>query len=368
MTSKVIPPLDLSPEIKEHWEEYNSAFQDVLKSGQFIMGPAVRAFEDNVADYLKVEHAIGVNSGTDALVIGLRAIGVGTDDEVITTPFTFFATAEAISSVGAKPVFVDVDPYTFNINPQLIEKKITPKTKAILPVHLYGQGASMDSIVEIATKHNLKILEDTAQAFGGEYKSRKLGTIGDAGAFSFFPSKNLGGFGDGGLIVTNNDDVAETARMLRVHGARKKYHNELIGYNSRLDAIQAALLDVKLKYIDRDNELRQLAASRYSEMLCKHKSIEIPFISADVKHVFHQYTIKILNGDRNQVKEYLATNRIQTMIYYPVPMNQLPVYENDIKGLPISDGLAEQILSLPIWPTIDIETQKTVVQKLQEVI
>jgi dTDP-4-amino-4,6-dideoxygalactose transaminase len=251
-----IPVYDPLPEVEALWEELQAAALRVLRSGRYILGPEVEAFEEEVAAYLGVKHAIGANSGTDALVIALRALGVGPGDEVITTPFTFFATAEAISLVGATPVFVDIDPRTFNINPDLIPSAITPRTKAILPVHLYGLPAEMDPILEIARSHGLKVLEDCAQAFGATYKGKKVGTLGDAGAFSFFPTKNLGGFGDGGLIATNSDEVAERARMLRAHGSRRKYYNEAIGYNSRLDALQAALLRVKLPRVDAWNFFR----------------------------------------------------------------------------------------------------------------
>ena len=244
MSEIKIPIYDPRPEIEALWDEIQAAIHRVLKSGRFILGPEVKAFEQEVAEYLGVKHAIGVNSGTDALVIALRALGVGPGDEVITTPFTFFATAEAISLVGATPVFVDIDPKTFNINPELIPEAITSRTKAILPVHLYGQAADMDPILDIAERHGLRVLEDTAQAFGAKYKGQKLGTLGDAGAFSFFPTKNLGGIGDGGLIATNNDNVAELARMLRAHGAKKKYFHEMIGYNSRLDELQANIFSL----------------------------------------------------------------------------------------------------------------------------
>jgi len=361
-----IPLLDLTPEIEALWDELLKAIQGVLKSGQFILGPNVKAFEEEVAQYLGVKHAIGVNSGTDALVIALRALGIGPGDEVITTPFTFFATAEAISHVGATPVFVDIDPQTFNINPELIEPAITPRTKAILPVHLYGQAADMDPIMELAEKYNLKVIEDTAQAFGGEYKGRKLGTIGDAGCFSFFPSKNLGAFGDGGLIATNNDEIAEMARMLRVHGARQKYYNEIIGYNSRLDEIQAAILRVKLPHIDEWNEARRQAAKRYNELLKDVPGIRTPYEVPYAKHVYHQYTIRVMNGKRDNVKQFLADEGIGTMIYYPVPVHKLPVYANSNCHLPEAERAAGEVLSMPIWPEIAEETQIHIARGLEE--
>ncbi|MCA1791858.1 MAG: DegT/DnrJ/EryC1/StrS family aminotransferase, partial [Thioalkalivibrio sp.] len=258
-----IPVLNLTPEIEELWDELNDAFQRVLRSGQFILGPEVEAFETEVADYLGVKHAIGVNSGTDALVIGLRALGIGPGDEVITTPFTFFATGESIANVGATPVFVDIDENSFNIDPSLIEDAITPRTKAILPVHLFGRPCDMDAVMGIAERHGLEVVEDAAQSFGARLGGQQSGTFGRVGAFSFFPSKNLGAFGDAGLLATDDDEVAESARMLRAHGSRTKYHNETLGYNSRLDSLQAAFLRVKLPRVDAWNERRRDVAATY---------------------------------------------------------------------------------------------------------
>ena len=368
MSNLKIPPLDLTPEIEKHWGEYMKAIEGVLKSTQFIMGPNVKAFEEEIARYLGVKYALGVNSGTDALVIALRAAGIKEKDEVITTPFTFFATAEAISQVGATPVFVDIDERTFNIHPELIEQAITECTRAILPVHLYGQAADMSSIMNLAQKYNLKVIEDTAQAFGGEYKGRKLGTIGDVGCYSFFPSKTLGAFGDGGLITTDDDNVAEIARMLRVHGAKKKYYNETVGYNSRLDEIQAAILRVKLTYIDEAIEGRREAAQRYRELLKDIPGIITPFEDPDGKHVYHQYTIRVLDGRRDELKEHLAERGIGTMIYYPVPVHQLPVYRENSPMLPVAERVAAEVLSLPIWPGIGEETQREVVGEIGKLI
>ena len=361
-----IPIVDLSFEIDALWDELNAAIQDELRSGQFIMGPTVTAFEAEVADYLGVEHAIGVNSGTDALVISLRTLGVDAGDEVITSSFTFFATAEAISQVGAVPIFVDIDPKTYNIDPALIEEKITSRTKAILPVHIFGQAADMDSILETAGKHGLMVLEDVAQAFGGEYKGEKLGTIGHIGTFSFFPSKNLGGYGDGGLIATDDGDVAEQARMLRTHGAKKKYHNEVIGYNSRLDSIQAAILRVKLPHIDQWNERRRQIARHYDEMLTGMAGVVTPHKAPYARHAFHQYTVRIVDGRRDAVHKRLAEAGIGAMIYYPVPVHQLPVYAQLNFNLPLTEAAAGEVLSLPIWPQLSQTVQKRVVTSLQQ--
>src|SRR5690606_6955787 len=259
----------------------------------FIGGPEVDSFEKEAAAYLGAKHAVGVNSGTDALVIALRALGVGAGDEVITTPFSFFATAESISNVGAEPVFVDVDEATFNI---------APRTMAILPAHLYGRPADMDALMAVAERHGLKVVEDCAQSFGARYRgSRQTGTIGHVGAYSFFPSKNLGAYGDGGLIATDDDHIAEQARMLRAHGSKRKYHNEVLGYNSRLDALQAAFLRVKLPHVDAWNDGRRATARRYGELLADVPGVVTPQVVNG--HVFHQYTVRLLGADRDQVQK-----------------------------------------------------------------
>ena len=383
MSQTKIPVLDLNPQYQALKEEIQVAIARVLESGQFIMGPDVKLFEQEVAEYLGVKYAIAVNSGTDALVIGLRALGIEAGDEVITTPFSFFATAESISNVGAKPIFADVDPHTFNIDPKEIKAKITPRTKAIMPVHLYGNPAAMGQIMEIAENSGLKVIEDCAQSFGARYygtcsscngacqqrtrealAGKYTGTIGDVGAFSFFPSKNLGACGDGGLIVTNNDLVAETARMLRVHGARKKYHNEVLGYNSRLDTLQAAILRVKLHYIEQWNQGRRRVAGIYNELLSEVEGIVAPELADG--HVFHQYTIRIGGGRRDRVKEYLGEQGIGSMIYYPIPQDRLPVYLGQYAANPVSDMLAGEVLSLPIWPELEAGTIDRVVKVIQQ--
>ena len=360
---KNIPVLDLAPEIEELWDELNAAFQRVMKSGQFIMGPEVNAFEAEVADYLGAKHAVGVNSGTDALVIGLRALGVGPGDEVITTPFSFFATAESISNVGAKPVFVDIDEESFNLDPALIEAAITPNTKAIMPVHLYGRPAEMDAIMAIAEEHGLKVIEDCAQSFGARYQGKQTGTIGHVGAYSFFPSKNLGAFGDGGLIATDDDAVADLARMLRAHGSKKKYHNEVLGYNSRLDAMQAAFLRVKLRHVDGWNANRRAAAQRYAELLAGVDGVTTPAVTEG--HVFHQYTVRITSADRDTVQARMQADGVSTMVYYPVPQDQLPVYQGAYEPKPITSTAAQQALSLPIGSSLTEADQRRVVQALE---
>ena len=359
-----IPIYDPRPEIEALRPEIEAAIRRVLDSGRFILGPEVEAFEEEVAEYLGVRHAVGLNSGTDALVIGLRALGVGPGDEVITTPFTFFATAEAISLVGAKPVFVDIDPRTFNIDPALVPAAITERTKAIVPVHLYGQAADMDPILAIAKEHGLKVLEDTAQAFGGEYKGRKLGAIGDAGAFSFFPTKNLGGFGDGGLLATNDDGVAEAARMLRAHGAKRKYQNEVLGYNSRLDALQAAVLRVKLRHIDAFNEARRVRARAYTSRLTELEGVTPPYEAPYGVHVYHQYTVRIAGGRRDAVAAGLAERGVGTMVYYPTPVHRLPVYDQPAGCCPVAEAAAAEVLSLPMGPFLEASSQDRALEAL----
>ncbi|MEN6357539.1 MAG: DegT/DnrJ/EryC1/StrS family aminotransferase [Armatimonadota bacterium] len=361
-----IPLLDMSPEIESIWDEIMPAIQDVLKKGQFIMGPNVKEFEAEMAAYLGVKHAIACNSGTDALVMGVRALGVGNGDEVITTPFTFFATAEAISHAGATPVFVDIDPVTFNIDVSQIESKITPKTKAIIPVHLYGHAVDMDPVLEIAARRGLKVLEDCAQAFGSEYKGRKAASIGDGGALSFFPSKTMGACGDGGMFTTNNDDVAAKVRMLRAHGAAKKYYNEVIGYNSRLDEIQAAILRIKLRHIDEWNAGRRAVASRYNEMFKDVPGVITPAEAGYTKHVYHQYTVRVTDGKRDEIQKKMGENGVGSFVYYPVPVNRLPVYSDlGIAVLPNSDLCSTEVLSLPIWPKMPHETQKIVAEQFK---
>ena len=362
--TEFVPILDLKPEYESLKGDLQKAINRVVESGQFIMGPDVKAFEAEVAQYLGVKHAIGVNSGTDALFIGLRALGIGPGDEVITTPFTFFATAEAISHVGATPVFVDIDKRTFNIAPRLIEEKITGRTKAILPVHLFGCPVEMSEIMELAERHNLKVVEDCAQSFGARYEGRQTGTIGDVGAYSFFPSKNLGAYGDGGLIATDDDALADAASMLRTHGAKRKYHNELVGYNSRLDTIQAAVLRVKLPHLDAWNEGRRRVAALYGELLGDVPGVTVSEISEG--HVFHQYTIRIAGRDRDEVQVGLKEVGIGTMVYYPVPVHQMPLYRELNYHLPLAEKTAGEVLSLPIWPDMEETTQQRVVKAIKQ--
>lgn len=366
MTADRIPVLDLSPEINDLWDELNTAFQTVLRSGHFIMGEQVSLFEQQVAAYLGVKHAIGLNSGTDALVIGLRALGVEAGDEVITTPFSFFATAEAASIIGAEPIFVDIDPLTYNLDVSQVAGAITPRTKAIIPVHLYGHAADLDAILALAAKHGIQVLEDVAQAFSGEYRGRKLGTMGKAGAYSFFPSKNLGAYGDAGMLTTDDDTVAQSARMLRAHGSLKKYFNQTVGYNSRMDTLQAAILSVKLPHVESWSEGRRAAAARYNELLAGLPGIVTPCEATYARHVYHQYTIRVLDGKRDALQARLDAAGVSTMIYYPVPLHKLPVYADRNLHFPISEATAAEVLSLPIWPQITADVQERVVNALRD--
>ena len=343
-----IPILDMKPEIDELRPEIMAAIGRVLDRADFIMGEDVLLFEQEIATYLGVKHAIGVNSGTDALVIALRALGIGPGDEVITTPFTFFATAESISTVGAIPVFVDIDPVSLNIDVELIEGAITERTRAIMPVHLFGNPVDMTRVMDIATRHGLKVVEDCAQSLGARWQGQQTGTFGDFGAYSFFPSKNLGAYGDGGLIATNDDTLADLAKMLRVHGSRKKYHNEVVGYNSRLDTIQAAILRVKLPHIEKWNAHRREVARQYNEALAGVDGIVTPELTDG--HVFHQYTSRIQNGRRDEVQRQLAKQGIGTMVYYPVPQDELPLYSGQYPSYRHSSLAAQEVLSLPIGP------------------
>jgi dTDP-4-amino-4,6-dideoxygalactose transaminase len=359
-----IPVLDLAPELETIWNEVSEVASRVLRSGYFVGGPEVAGFESEAAEYLGVEHAVALNSGTDALVIGLRALGVEPGDEVITSPFTFFASPESIGILGASEVFADVDPDSFNLDPQRVEDAITPRTRALMPVHLFGRPADMDALSDIASRHDLAVIEDGAQSFGARfgpdtrYSGLQTGSVGHAGAFSFYPTKNLGGFGDGGLLTTSDDGVADRARRLRDHGSARRYENETLGYNSRLDAVQAALLRVKLPHIDANNGARRAAASRYNGLFEGVEGIITPEVVPG--HVFHQYTIRVTGGRRDAVQAALGSASIGSMVYYPIPCHRLPVYAERGISMPVAELLAGEVLSLPIWPAIEPSAQERV--------
>lgn len=358
-----IPMVDLKGQYASIKEEIETGLKQVLESAYFILGPNVQALEEEVAAYCGVAHAIGVASGTDALHLALRAAGVGPGDEVITSPFTFIATAEAISYVGARPVFVDIDPKTFNIDVDLIERAITKKTKAIVPVHLFGQPADMAPISALCEKHALKLVEDCAQSFGAEICGKKSGAIGDLGCFSFFPSKNLGGYGDGGMIITDDAQLAEEVKVLRNHGSRERYHHSIIGYNSRLDEMQAVILRAKLKRIDEYNRRRRENAHRYSANL-EGQGVVPPFEDGKGLHVYHQYTI--LSDRRDAVHEALGAEGIASAVYYPIPLHRQDVYRDECSDLsfPVSEEAAQKVLSLPMFPELTAEQ----VDRISEVV
>jgi dTDP-4-amino-4,6-dideoxygalactose transaminase len=360
-----VPFLDLKRQYSAIKKEMDEAVFSVLSNTQFILGPEVKSLEEKIASYCRTKFAIGVASGTDALLLSLRACGVKMGDEVITTGFSFFASAGVISRLGANPVFVDIDPETYNINPDQIEKKITPKTKAIMPVHLFGQCADMDPIIEVARKHNLKVIEDAAQAIGAEYKGKKAGAIGDFGCFSFFPSKNLGGAGDGGMVTANDPEMAEVVRVLRVHGSKPKYYHSTIGYNSRLDTLQAAILSVKLKYLDDWTKKRREHAEAYNSAF-KDLDMITPKEESFNYHIYNQYTIAVKN--RDELRNYLKEKQIGHDTYYPVPLHLQECYKflGYKKGdLPISEKKAEEVVSIPIYPELTEEEQEYVISTIK---
>lgn len=338
---------------------------EVLDSGYYIGGPEVKAFEKKAAEYVGVKHAIGCGNGTDALQIAMMALGIEAGDEVITTPFTFIATAETIQILGAKPVFVDILDDTYNMDPEKIEAAITPKTKAIIPVHLYGQAADMDKINEIAKKHNLKVIEDNAQGFGAEYKGKKLGSLADFATISFYPAKNLGAAGDGGLILTNDDELAAMAKTIANHGQKVRYKHSVIGVNSRLDAIQAAFLNIKLDYLDNWNKSRRKWADLYKQEL--KETAKVPFEHENSYHIYHQFSIQIKN--RDGLREFLKENGIPSAIHYPVPLHLQEAFADlQIKkgSYPISEGVSENIISLPMHPHLTEKEVLFIVEKIKE--
>lgn len=358
-----VPMVDLKADVHSHREEYLAALTSVLDSTQFINGPEVQDFEKEAASYLGVKHTVGMNSGTDALTLGLLALGVKRGDEVITSTFSFFATAESICQMGATPVFVDIDPTSYALCAKQVEQKITDRTKAILPVHLFGQCAEMEPLWAIADRHNLCILEDAAQVFGASYQNKKAGSLGTAAAFSFYPSKNLGAFGDGGLLATDSDEVATHARMLRNHGSISKKGFEFLGFNSRLDSFQAAILRCRLRRLDAMNQARHQAASRYDSLLQAIPSVTPPQQFENRSHIFHQYVVRLNNVDRNAVFEALRKEDINVMVYYSTLLPHTPAL-NLGGSFPIAEQATREVLALPIYPDITAEAQQFVVDVL----
>lgn len=365
-----VPLLDLSRQYAYLKPDLDKAVVDVLTHGKFILGPEVAQLEERVAALCGVNYAAGVASGTDALLLALRACGVGPGDEVITTDYSFFATAGVIHRLGAKPVFVDVEPDSYNMDPGKIEAAITAKSKAIMPVHLYGQLADMDPIMAIAGKHNLKVVEDAAQAIGAEYKGRKAGSIGDFGCFSFFPSKNLGAGGDGGMIVSKTEDDYSMTRWLRVHGAKRKYYHDMVGYNSRLATMQAAILLVKLAHLQVWSEKRREHARIYDEALAGLSGVTTPKVmDHSTFHIYNQYTIAFEN--RAKVQEALSAAGIGNVVYYPVPFHSQPCFAYLGYGedaFPVSTQASNQVLSVPIYPEMTEAEQQEVIATIKSAV
>ncbi|MDJ0678960.1 MAG: DegT/DnrJ/EryC1/StrS family aminotransferase [Xenococcaceae cyanobacterium MO_167.B52] len=381
MRVNTIPPVDLTRQHQVISREVEGKVLEILRSGKYIGGATVTEFEDQFAQYIGTNYCIAGNSGTDALYMALRALDIGEGDEVITTPFTFIATSEVIVRVGAKPVFVDIDPDTFNLDLAKIPPAITEKTKAIIPVHLFGQSIDMTELMAIANKHNLYVIEDCAQATGATWNNQKVGSIGDVGCFSFFPTKNLGACGDGGALTTNDPNIAKKIKLLREHGlvrepgAKVTYRHEITGLNSRLDGIQAAILNIKLKYLDIWNNQRQEAASNYQQLLENVTKIQLPSALAGGVSVWNQYTIRVKNASQNEeltrdtVRQKLQQQGVISMVYYPLPLHLQPVYQNlnyQPGSLPIAEQAAMEVLSLPMFPGITLEEQQQTAYRLKD--
>ncbi|HEX6004538.1 MAG TPA: DegT/DnrJ/EryC1/StrS family aminotransferase [Burkholderiales bacterium] len=360
-----IPMVDLQAQYRALQGEIDAAMAGVVRAAQFVLGPEVHALEREIAGYCGVRHALSVASGTDALHLALRAAEIGAGDEVITTPFTFIATAGAISQTGARPVFVDIDRATFNLDPALVEAALTPRTRAVLPVHLYGQPAHLAPLRELCRKRDLILIEDCAQSFGAEYGGRKSGAYGDIGCFSFYPSKNLGAYGDGGMVVTDDDRMAERVRRLRDHGRIEGYRHGVVGYNSRLDEIQAAVLRVKLRRLDEYNRRRRENAQRYTERL-RGAGIALPVEDGKGLHVYHQYTVRA--GRRDAIRNALSAAGIASAIYYPIPLHRQAVYADQYRGIrfPQAEAAAEEVLSLPMYPELSEQQIDEVAQAVRQ--
>lgn len=368
--AKTIPLVDLRKQYTSIKQEVDEKISGVLKSTAFILGSEVKEFEKGFAAFCSAEHAVGVSSGTAALALALLALDIGKGHEVITVANTFIATAGAISHVGARPVLVDVDPESYNIDASLVEGAITERTKAIIPVHLYGQPSEMDAVLQLAKRHNLKVIEDACQAHGAEYRGRRVGSFGDISAFSFYPGKNLGAYGDGGAVVTDKGELAERIRLLRDHGSPKKYYHEIIGYNSRLDEIQAAVLGVKLRYLNEWNETRRRNARLYSEYLkdlVNKGSVTTPKEKDWAKHVYHLYVIQVEEGVRDNLITYLNSRGIGAQIHYPIPIHLQKAYKHlgyKEGSFPVAERLAKRIISLPMFPELKQQEIEYIAQEI----
>ena len=372
-----VPFLDLKRQYEAIKPEIDLSIQRVVDSQGFILGKEVKEFEDKIADYCGTKHAIGVASGTDALLLSIKAIGAGQrqTDKVITSTFTFFATAGAILNAGAQPVFIDIDPKTYNIDIQKIEEFLSANPdlhdgiKAIIPVHLYGQMADMDPILKIAQKYKIKVIEDAAQTFGAEYKGNKAGSVGHLGCFSYFPTKNLSGYGDGGMVITNDDDLAEKIRMLRVHGCKTKYYHPMVGYNSRLDALQAAILGAKLPHLNQWLDARRQNANMYNERLGKLDELKTPETGDGNLHTFNQYTIFVEGNRRDDLQQFLKEKGVVTAIYYPLPLHRQECYNylnQNNSDLTTAEKASQGVLSLPVFPELRKEEIDYVCEKIEE--
>lgn len=364
----MIPIIDLNRQYRAIQGEVETAMREVLERGDFVLGKALHRFEEEMASYCGVKHAIGVNSGTDAIYLALLGLGVGPGDDVVTTAFSMFATVEPIRLLGARPVFVDIDPEHFHVDLNQLRSKVTKKTKAIIPVHLYGSVAPMKEIMELARQRNVPVLEDAAQAIGATYGGKKAGSLGTMGCVSFYPTKNLGGYGDGGMVLTSDDKLAEAVRTLRHHGQTKKYVHQFIGINSRLDDLQAAVLSVKLKYLDGWNARRRDIAAKYAEGF-KSFPIRIPVEPADVKHIYHQYTMRV--ADRDDVQRRLGEAGISSAVHYPLPLPYQPALETlgyQRGDFPESEKAANEVLSLPIFPEMTSEEVELVVKGVNQLV
>ncbi|MBY5713580.1 DegT/DnrJ/EryC1/StrS family aminotransferase [Rhizobium leguminosarum] len=362
----MIPFLDIKAQYQSIKGEIDAAVLGVLASGQYVLGDEVARFEQEFADYCNVKHAIAVNTGTSALHLALLAAGVGPGDEVITVPFTFVATVSAICYTGARPVFVDVEPVTLTMDPAEVEAKITPRTKAIVPVHLYGQMADMDAIKAIAERHGIPVIEDACQAHGAQYKGHRAGSIGLSGCFSFYPGKNLGACGEGGMVVTNDDDQAKTMRMLRDWGQEQRYHHLLKGFNYRMDAIQGAILRVKLRHLEAWTEARRTHARRYSSLLAGSTVLTTPVEAADRRHVYHVYAIR--SRDRDGLQRLLSAEGIPSGLHYPIPVHLQKAHADlgyQAGDFPVSEAAAREVLSLPIYPEMPVRHVDQVVAALE---
>ena len=363
-TSLTVPFMDLVSEHQMLRDELSQIWDGLLDSADFIGGRQVGQFEQSFAEFCEVKDAIGVANGTDALVLALKALGIGRNDEVIVPANSFVATAEAVIHSGATPVFVDIDPRTYNIDASQIERHLTRQTTAIIPVHLYGQPADMDAVLAIAERHSLKVIEDSAQAHGARYRGRRAGSMGDAACFSFYPAKNLGACGDGGAVVTNDDNTATAVRRLRDHGGLKKYEHYSIGYNSRLDTLQAAVLQRKLRDLGRRNEMRRRHAETYNELLASIPGIVTPFVPEGIDSVYHLYVVRVERGNRSDLQRYLQERGVQTGIHYPAPTPRTPAFARfNVHACPVAEQHAATILSLPMFPDME-ERQVEYVAKL----